>query len=244
VYRTGARLGRQPVGHRRKRGLTIVIQGIVFDFDGVVIDSEGADRSSWSEEFTRAGVPIATPQYAQFWHDWAWTRTTRMIDHLEALVGEPVDRAASEASRLARYTALCTDLPARPGIREWIVEAHATGIRLGVATNDDTGRATKHLARLGLDGYFDAVVVLAAGLRRKPAPDLYLQALRLLDLAPETAVAVEDSSHGVEAAHRAGMRAIAYPTPTVSAHTDLSAADLIVSTAETSLAEALRRLDA
>jgi HAD superfamily hydrolase (TIGR01509 family) len=218
------------------------ILGVIFDFDGLVIDSERADFDAWSEEFARAGVPISGPQYAGFWHDWAWTRKVRMIDHLEALVGEPVDRAAIEASRLARYTELCADLPARPGIHEWIIEAHAMGLRLGVATNDDTGRATKHLARLDLDRYLDTVVVLEAGLRRKPAPDLYMQALRLLDLAPEVTVAVEDSGHGVEAAHRAGMQAIAYPTPTVSAHTDLSMANLIVSADETSLADALRRL--
>lgn len=207
-----------------------------------MIDSEGADEESWRQEFSRAGVPISRQQYAEVWHHWAWTRQVRMIDHLEALVGEPVDRAAIEASRLAQYTALCADLPARPGIPEWIVEARALGLKLGVATNDDTQRATKHLARLGLDRYLDAVVVLEGGLRRKPAPDLYIQALRLLGLAPEAAVAVEDSSHGVEAAHRAGMRAVAYPTPTVSAYTDLSAADLIVSAAETSLAEVLRLL--
>lgn len=218
------------------------IIGVIFDFDGLVIDSERADFGAWTEEFARAGVPISAQQYAEVWHNWAWQRQVRMIDHLETLVGKPVDRAAIEVSRLARYTELCADLPARPGIREWITEAHSMGLRLGVATNDDTGRATKHLARLELDGYLDAVVVLQAGLRRKPAPDLYVQALRLLDLAPEVTVAVEDSSHGVEAAHRAGMRAIAYPTPAVSAYTDLSTADLIVSADEISLADALQRL--
>ena len=74
------------------------ILGVIFDFDGTVIDSERADGSAWSEEFARAGVPISGPQYAEVWHDWAWTRTTRMIDHLETLVGEPVDRAAIEAA--------------------------------------------------------------------------------------------------------------------------------------------------
>jgi putative hydrolase of the HAD superfamily len=101
-------------------------------------------------------------------------------------------------------------------------------LRLGVATNDDTHRAVGHLARLGLDGYLEAVVVLQPGLARKPAPDLYLRALTILGLDAVETVAVEDSSHGVEAAHRAGIKAIAYPTPTVSAHTDLSAAELVV----------------
>jgi beta-phosphoglucomutase-like phosphatase (HAD superfamily) len=91
-----------------------------------------------------------------------------------------------------------------------------------------------------LDRVLETVVVLDPGMARKPAPDLYRQALALLGLDPVEAVAVEDSSHGVEAAHRAGMRAIAYPTPTVSADTDLSAADLIVvSAVDMSLAEAL-----
>jgi putative hydrolase of the HAD superfamily len=102
------------------------------------------------------------------------------------------------------------------------------GLTQGVATNDDTGRATAHLARLGLDRYLGAVVTLQPGLARKPAPDLYLRALKLLDLDPATTIAIEDSSHGVEAAHRAGMRAIAYPTPTVSLYTDLTCADLVV----------------
>ncbi|WP_018351932.1 HAD family hydrolase [Longispora albida] len=220
------------------------VRGIIFDLDGLIIDSEGVDQIAWREEFARAGVPVTPQVYAEFWHSWSWERQIRMIHRLEALVGSPVDQEAILASRLARYTELCADLPARPGIREWITEAHRLGLRLGVATNDDTGRAGKHLARLGLDVFLDAVVVLEKGFARKPAPDLYLQALKLLDLEPGEAVAVEDSSHGVEAAHRAGMLAIAYPTPTVSAHTDLSAADLIADAAALTLTDALAKLDA
>jgi hypothetical protein len=68
-----------------------------------------------------------------------WRPRRIRSDHLEALVGELADRAVIEASRLARYTELCADLPARPGISKWIIEAHALGLKLGVATNDDNG---------------------------------------------------------------------------------------------------------
>jgi putative hydrolase of the HAD superfamily len=220
-----------------------LVRGILLDFDGLVIDSEAADCLAWSEEFALAGVPLTRLEYAQVWHAWAWERQVRMIDHLRALAGRPIDEATIEARRLARYTALCANLPARPGIRQWIADAHAMGLTMGVATNDDTHRAPDHLARLGLDRYLDAVVTLQPGLARKPAPDLYLRALKLLDLDPATTIAVEDSSHGIEAAHRAGLRAIAYPTPEVSAHTDLSAADLVVSSAaDTPIEEAIRAL--
>lgn len=220
------------------------IQGLIFDFDGLIVDTEDADQRAWREQFRLAGVPITEQQYADWWHHWAWNRTTRMIHRLAALVGEPVNEQAILADRLTRYNELCAGLPARPGIQQWMSDAHAMGLKLGVATNDDTHRTPGHLRRLGLDRYLDTVVVLEPGLARKPAPDLYQRALKILELDPAGVVAVEDSSHGIEAAHRAGMKVIAYPTPTVSAFTDLSAADLLVeSAADISLAQALLALD-
>lgn len=219
------------------------VRGIIWDFDGTILDSEFADCLAWSEEFERAGIPMPRTEYARIWHTWAWERRVRMIDHLRAHAAQAVNETEINARRLARYTALCADLPARPGIREWIIEAHTLGIVQAVATNDDTGRATAHLQRLGLARYLDAVVTLQPGLARKPAPDLYQRVLDELGLDPTTALAVEDSSHGIEAAHRAGLRVIAYPTPEVSAHTDLSTADLIVtSAADISIADAIQKI--
>jgi hypothetical protein len=99
-------------------------------------------------------------------------------------VAKPLDEEAISVSRLARYTELCAVLPARPGIREWIVEAHGLGLRLGVATNDDTGRATRHLARLGLDRFLETVVVLEPGMAVSRRRILYRQAPALLVSTP------------------------------------------------------------
>lgn len=220
-----------------------MIKALIFDFDGLIIDSETADMRAWREEFQLAGAPMSEAEFARLWDHWAWHRQTTMIAHLAARAGRPIDQPTVAAHRLARYTDLCADLPARPGIREWITTAADQGLTLAVATNDDTHRATSHLARLGLAPYFQAVVTLQPGLARKPAPDLYLRALSLLDLDPACTVAIEDSAHGAEAAHRAGLRSIVYPTSTLSARTDLTTADLIVTDpATTTLPTALYTL--
>jgi len=87
------------------------LRALVFDFDGLVIDSERCDASAWQEEFARAGVPITIAEYAQFWSTWSWQRRVRMIDQLRARAARPVDEGAVLARRLARYEQLCADLP-------------------------------------------------------------------------------------------------------------------------------------
>lgn len=224
--------------------MNAAVRGVIFDFDGLILDTEDADRIAWCEEFARAGVPITAAKYAGYWHEWSWHRKVRMIHRLAAALGHDVDEEEILAHRAARHRHLCADLPARPGISQWMAQARQLGLRVGVATNDDTGRATHHLNRLGLNQYLDAVITLQPGMARKPAPDLYLRALDKLGLDAGEVVAVEDSSHGIHAAAHAGIRTIAYPTP-VSIHTDLTTANLIIDCAQrTTLPDALAQLAA
>jgi putative hydrolase of the HAD superfamily len=183
---------------------------LLWDFDGTIVDSEGADATAWREEFARAGVPVPLAVYAGWWSEWSWHRKIRMIDRLAA-AAPGVDRDAVEARRRARWEELCAVLPARPGITAWFASAAAAGIRSAVVSNDADGRVPAALARLGLDRYVSDIVTAGEGIARKPAPDLYTAVLARAGAVPAVAVAVEDSAHGIAAAAAAGMRVIAVP---------------------------------
>lgn len=219
-----------------------VITTLLWDFDGTIVDTERADAIAWCEEFARAGVPVSDREYAAWWLEWALHRAVPMIDRLAARA-PGTDREAVQARRLSRYQDLCAELPARPGVAAWMEQARRLGLRQAVVTNDISGRAAAHLARVGLDRYIEVTAAAGSGARPKPFPDLYDQALAVLGVTPGEAVAVEDSPHGVTAALAAGIPVIAIPTA-VSRLLDLSAASTPVGDAAgTRLEDVLAVLD-
>jgi HAD superfamily hydrolase (TIGR01509 family) len=108
-------------------------------------------------------------------------------------------------------------LPPLPGVRELLLAARAAGIRTGLGTGSERERITPRLERQGLLELFDVVVTRADVARGKPAPDIFLEAARLLGVDPAACVVLEDSPHGCTAALAAGMRVIACPSA-VTAH--------------------------
>jgi putative hydrolase of the HAD superfamily len=134
------------------------------------------------------------------------------------------------------------ELDLADGLREWLDEAATLGLRLAVASSSPLEWLTTHLGRAGV---LDSFEVLAGGDevgQHKPAPDVYQLALGRLSLSGAAAVAVEDTAHGVAAAHAAGMRCIAIPNPFVTLER-VRDADLVLSSAsQLPLADALRQL--
>jgi len=125
------------------------------------------------------------------------------------------------------------NVPLLPGVRELLTRLAGHGVRLAVASSADRHWVERMLDHHGLAPLFDAVVGGDDVARRKPAPDVYLEALARLDTAPEHALAVEDSLTGVEAARAAGLRVVAVPTPYTRsldygrAHATLTGLDLL-----------------
>jgi beta-phosphoglucomutase-like phosphatase (HAD superfamily) len=128
------------------------------------------------------------------------------------------------------------------GLRGWLDEAASLGLRLAVASSSPREWLTTHLGRAGV---LDRFEFLAGGDevgQHKPAPDVYQLALDRLSLSGAAAVAVEDTAHGVAAAHAAGMRCIAIPNPFVALE-GVRDADLVLSSAsQLRLADALSQL--
>jgi HAD superfamily hydrolase (TIGR01509 family) len=217
-----------------------VIRALVFDFDGLILETETPSYDTWAEIYREHGHELPLDR----WFDYIGREGGYFDagDHLAALVGEGFDRDAARLRRDSRKTELIAALDVMVGVREYVADAKRLGLRLAVASSSSRNWVRGHLERLGLDAEWDAVRTRDDVARTKPAPDLYLSAVAALGVAPKEAVAFEDSANGIAAAKDAGLLCVAVPNA-LTAGMDLSRADLRVgSLADTPLEELLTRL--
>jgi HAD superfamily hydrolase (TIGR01509 family) len=214
---------------------------IVFDLDGVIVDTEVPIFEAWCSVFTRHGAQLTLEQ---------WNRTVGGSGGAqyvyELLVASTVEPVAAPDELRAEVRALQADLfehmEPLPGVRDWVADAMSAGLKLAIASSSSTNWVRRCLNTVGLDECFPVVVCPDRGLPAKPEPDLYLAACRELGVAPSSAIAIEDSRNGVAAAVAAGLSCLAVPNR-ITAGADLSAADLRAdSLSSLSLTEAATRL--
>jgi HAD superfamily hydrolase (TIGR01509 family) len=215
-----------------------VTEALLFDFDGLLVDSESVAFQTWQEAYREHGAELAVERWA------AAIGTIGGFDpleHLEESLGRAIDREAVERVQRERERALAVVQPFRPGVVEYLEEARAQGLRVAIVSSASNAWIAGHLERLDtVDGWACIVCANGDAARAKPRPTLYLEALDNLGVAPEAAIAFEDSPNGVAAARAAGIFCVAVPN-SVTAQLDLSAADLLVESLEAiSLRELLR----
>jgi putative hydrolase of the HAD superfamily len=189
------------------------VRAIVFDFDGLLMDTESTSFLSWQYEWSQWGLTL---QAADFFVNHGGDVTEDRYAMLAAAAGPRFDRTLSHRRRVAYREKLHEELDLADGLRGWLGEAASMGLRLAVASSSPREWLTTHLGRAGV---LDRFEVLAGGDevgQHKPAPDVYQLALGRLSLSGAAAVAVEDTAHGVAAARAAGMRCIAIPNPFVA----------------------------
>jgi HAD superfamily hydrolase (TIGR01509 family) len=206
----------------------MTLQAIVFDFDGLIVDTEGPGFVSWSELYEKFGQKLTLDD---------WRHATGYVGgfdpglHLEKLLGHKLDWSVHAPSRETRNWELTLKQSTLPGIERLMVDARNRSIKIGVASNSGFGWVEEGLERLGLRHFIETIVTRDMVLNPKPAPDVYLKAVQTLRADPHYSVALEDSEPGSRAAKAAGMRVVAIPKQ-VSERQDLSVADLIVPSAE------------
>ena len=202
-----------------------MIQAIIFDFDGLILDTETPDYQAWQEVYQAYGLELDIEQWGSIvGGDGA--SSFEPIDDLDAKVG-PIDREAIRARHRTRDQALIAAQPIMPGVVDYLKAAEARGLRLAIASSSPHSWVDRHLARLGLLDHFDAIVCRDDVERVKPAPDLFLAALAALDLLPDQAIVLEDSPNGVRAARRAGIFCVCVPNP-VTRQLPLPETDLVL----------------
>lgn len=216
-----------------------VVRALVFDFDGLILDTEEPVYRAWAEVYARHGQELAL----DFWTS-IIGRGSDFFDpmaELEGRLGRQLERELVQAERRARQRELVAAQTVLPGVLEWREEAAAAGVGLGVASSSTRSWVVGHLERLGLDGW--ACIRCRDDVPHpKPAPDVYLAVLDCIGAAPGEAIAVEDSTFGVEAAKEAGLYCVAVPSSMTRDH-DLRRADLVVgSLLDVSFADVAARL--
>ena len=202
-----------------------MIEAVVFDLDGVVVDSEqvwddvreqlAKERGGrWHDGAQAAMMGMSSPEWSRYMHE-----VIGLPESPEEINDEVVRRM------LERYRGL---LPLIPGAVD-AVRRLAPEFRLGVASSSNRPLIETVLERAGIAEHFEAVVSSEEVAAGKPAPDVYLEAARRLGVHPRRAAAIEDSSNGIRAAHAAGMRVIALPnTHYPPAADSLGLADAVV----------------
>lgn len=216
-----------------------MVRAVVFDFDGLILDTEGAVYEAWAEVYRNHGLELSL----DFWKGIIGFGSTRFdpIADLETRLGRRLDAETLLAGRRASERRLLEGMGPMPGVVAWRRDARRLGMSLGVASGSSRGWVTGHLANLGLGGW-DCIRCCTDVTRPKPDPEVYLAVTECLGCPPEEAIALEDSNPGLRAAKAAGLRCVAVPGPLTSGH-DLSLADLVLPSLETAgLEEVLRRL--
>ena len=184
------------------------IDAVVFDMDGVLVDTEHlwdevreALTEEWGGRYTpeaqEAMMGMSSLEWSRYLHETVGLRETPDV------INEEVVRRL-----LARYE---TELPVVEGAVEAVRSLDDAGLALGVASSSNRELIDAVLRRLELDGVFPVTVSSEEVARGKPAPDVYLEAARRLGVEPQRCLAVEDSTNGIRSARAAGMRVVAFP---------------------------------
>jgi HAD superfamily hydrolase (TIGR01509 family) len=204
------------------------LAAVVFDFDGLIVDTETPGFISWQEVYGEFGAALNIDDWR---HATGYVGGFDPAVHLEHLLCRRLDWSQIIPKREARNWELTLQARTLPGIEALFRSAKERHLRIGVASNSGNGWVEGGLQRLGLRGYVDAVVTRDMVINPKPAPDIYLKTVQTLLVEPRLAVALEDSEPGCRAAKQAGLKAVAIPNR-FSERQDLTVADLVVGSAE------------
>lgn len=202
----------------------VLIRAALFDFDGLLCETEEAHFTVLQEMYAAHGAVLEFEQYAV---SIGTQDAFDPFEYLEALIGRSVDREALGSRAKQRYLSAVAAEPVCAGVVELLDEADRAGIRCAVASSSSRDWVTGHLARLGLLERFDAICAAEDVMSVKPAPDLYLLALARLQVAARDAVVFEDSPNGILAAKAAGLFCVAVPNA-LTRRMVVSGADLVV----------------
>lgn len=199
---------------------------VIFDFDGVILDSETPEYESHKQVFEMFGVPLSLDDYLRHVGLYHVNHETQWFMRLRAQSPAPPDRATFDAERKRIFDALVPREPMR-GILDLLDALTGAAVPMAIASTSTSRWVVPAAERLGVRARFATVVTGDDVERRKPAPDVYLEAARRLGVDPARSIAVEDSAPGITSARAAGMKTVAIPHWLTERH-DLSAADLRV----------------
>jgi HAD superfamily hydrolase (TIGR01509 family) len=189
-----------------------MIKALLFDFDGLILDTETPEYLAWQTVYAEFSQTLTLEDWGQIVGGTA-ASNFHPVTHLETLTARSL--ADFDLESRVRTESMRTILAAkpRPGVLETIETAQRLGLRLAIASSSPHSWVDGHLQRLGLFHYFETVQCSDDVSRTKPEPELFLTAQNRLGVSANESLIFEDSPNGVLAANRAGIRVVAIPNP-------------------------------
>ena len=194
---------------RAIKAYTAPIKGVVFDMDGLLLDTEKIVQRTWTDVGTRFGYP---DMGQQIYHTLGFNRERRK-EYFESVYGPDwPDEKIVEACGV-RFTEIVQTegIPVKKGARELLQHLKNKGIKIGLATSTAEEHAREELEGTGLWDYFDGRIFGNMITKSKPAPEIYEKACQAIGVEPKDAIALEDAPSGVQSAYNAGLRVVMIP---------------------------------
>ena len=219
------------------------IKALIFDFDGLILDTETPDVHAWEKIYAEYGFQFPLESWAQIIGG-TGASTFNAAVHLQSLLSDPLDLDTLQQRQNHLSHSLVDQQVVLPGVMDYLHDAKRLGLKLAVASSSSHAWVDTHAKRLDIFEYFDKVICaddVGIG-RTKPHPDLFLKALDELGVRNDEAIVFEDSPNGVRAAHAAGIFVVAVPNSVTSLLAIENANLTLSSLADLSLSELLNQV--
>jgi HAD superfamily hydrolase (TIGR01509 family) len=220
-----------------------MIKGIIFDFDGLILETEMSSYQSWKLVYQENGLELPMELWLSFVGG-SGDSDYDPLEHLHSQLGAVFDPEVTELKQHKRFMKMLANQPPMPGVVQILKDAKHLDLKLAIASSSDAKWVNTHLNNLNLRGYFNAVITSEMVKQTKPDPALFLLALDKIGILAEEAIVLEDSLNGVRGAQRAGIFVVAVPNEITLQTPVVREADLVLnSLADMSLEELLATVE-
>ncbi|MCM5704300.1 HAD family hydrolase [Larsenimonas salina] len=196
----------------------MTLKAILFDCDGTLVDSESAHRAVWNEVLAPYDVHIDEDEYKAHYSGNPVTTSVTQMKALHPELNTPDDELVRQKTTRTAERFAQTPLNALEGVMATMARCDELGLRRALVTGSGRDEVSAILDNLELSTLFEVWVTRQDVTHSKPDPESYTRALDVMGLAPNEAIALEDTSHGVTSAVRAGVEVIAIPNAYSAAH--------------------------
>ena len=202
----------------------MTIKGLIFDFDGLILDTETPDVIAWVKIYKKYGQEFEFNKYASaIGSVFEFSGPAKQL----AILVPSLDKEVILQEWFQLENELIEKQSIMPGIMDYLNSAHQFNLQTAIASSAERAWVNGHLKRLEIDNYFNFIHTVEDTNIPKPAPALYILTLKSLQLKPEEVLAFEDSTNGISAAKAAGITCVAVPNQ-ITRMLRLDHADLIL----------------